>query len=497
MTLGLFVAPTTQVLWGQTTIELNPLDRQTITRWSGVNVLPGIHGPMLGLDDARKPFNNGIDLVVHFNGGDEGIYAGNYQLMSWDGIVQNQIRASGPGSGLFTQQSNGLVLQPLSGSMFLPGTIVGGFTIEFWLYSAAPREGGTVLSWLGSTWSNNQPMFQNLTVSLVNRRIVWDLENFFVRGQIDQRNPRLEGLQVQLTQRRDLIPRRWTHHMLRYSPERNLLEYLVDGVTESLVYVTSNGREFGDSYIPFVGELSDRAITIGENLNGIIDEFALSRFWVEEPLGRGVSQDPGYAIFQRRDLSFPGARIQRLEIEGQTPGLTEARLWWFLSDLIESPLREDPRWNHSEDRVALESERGRYLYVKAEFLPDGTIDNRPGISTIRVTYLEQLPPPAPSRVRVVPVSGGVELFWDQVIRGNPEGYVVYFGTRPNEYFGHSIDLGSSPILVGNTNHIKITGLEPGRVYYFRVGTYNYSNNPIRGQHIPISFSDEVATRPNR
>ena len=483
------------------TIELDVLEAGAVVRAEGVGVFQSpAGGRYLGLSDGEYSLGPDTDLLIHFNTtGNASLVAGNYRVASSDLVVQDQLKALGTGGGLFTETARGLVLNPTGASLFQPGTHVGAFTLEFWFYSGAPREGGTILSWQGSSWTGRDPLFQQLSARIVNRKVVWELQNFFVRGDESADNPGFLGLPVQLSQRRDLVPRRWTHHMLRYDPDRNLLEYLVDGISEAITYVTDNRRESGTPYTPYVGELSEPAITIGRELNGVLDEMRLSRQWIGEVFRRGVSQNSGSAVFRRIDLVYPGAELIGLEARSLEPGRTEVNLFWFLSDLIESPEVWDVRWRPADESGsdASSPDRGRYLYLMAEFLPDGVDENRPGLHSISVDYRPDLAPPPPSGLSLRPVSGGIRVSWVPVVRGNPEGYKVYFGTRPGEYFGESATLGPSPLDAGSESYLDILGLDPGRVYYVRVASYNYSNNPVRGSHIPMQFSEEFAARPLR
>lgn len=481
------------------TVRIDPLQPGVIASLDGVDVFQSPSGgSYLGLADGEYQVDADTDLLLHFNSdGLRPLPRENYEILATDLIIQDQLKALGSAAALFTERSSGLVLSPEDGSMFQPGTHVGAFTLEFWFYSGAPREGGTILSWQGSSWLGNEPLLQEMSVRIVNRRMLWEFKNFFVRGDETSTDTGFIGIFVGLEQRRDLVPRRWSHHMLRYDPRRNVLEYLVDGITEAVTYVTDNRRESGTPFTPYVGELSEPAISIGQELNGALDELRLSRRWVGEVFRRGVRQTAGEVIFQRVDLLYPGARLNAIHLEHLSPGLSEVRLSWFLSDLIETPESWDARWLAVEEISSLRTEMGRYLYMKAELLPDGVEGNRPGIESITVDYLPDPPPPAPTGLTVQAIQGGVRLNWTQVIRGNLTGYKVYFGTRPDEYFGESHILGPSPVDAGRETAFEITGLEPGRVYYFRVASYNYSNDPIRGAHIPMRFSDEVAARPLR
>lgn len=481
------------------TAVFDATDPRGILSSSGVEIVTqpsGLH--LLALADAEHDVSATTDLLLHFNTGGRSIVTGDYKISSSDFQIQTAEKALGNGAGLFPENSSGIVLEPGNLSVFRPGTHLGAFTIEFWLYPASPREGGVLFSWQGSSWLGRNPLFQSLNARVVNRKIVWDLQNFFVRAEAGQ-DSGFVGLPIQLSQRSDLIPRRWAHHMLRYNPQRKVLEYLVDGLTEEVVYITDSGRESGTPYTPYVGELSEPALTIGKNLNGILDELRISRAWVPDARRRGVGEFVGNVIFAPKDLVYPGARVEGLSVRQNVPGKTEILVYWMLSDLNFPPGPDDPRWVRGDDSQSLASERGRYLFVKAEFYPDGNPANRPGLRSVDVDFSVQPAPPAPANFRAVPgtLPGTIRLSWNEVVRGEPDGYLLYFGTSPGSYFGQAENIGDSPVDVGKVTSVTLTGLDPARVYYFRIGTYNYSNNPVRGTHLPMQLSAETSARPQR
>lgn len=445
--------------------------------------------------DAVHHMDEDTDLLLSFDDGRADVQ-GAYQLISFQGYLQKDLHALGNGAVVFLDSSAGMVLEPRQGSMFQPGTYLGAFSIEFWFYSGAPREGGEVLAWQGSSWIGTEPLFQKILVSLQDRRLTWNLENFFVRGEIGDQTDGFTGLPVVLRQRRELIPRTWSHHLLRYNPDRSVLEYLVNGVPESVVHVTDTGDQTGTPFNPYVGELSEPAVRIGQYLNGAVDEFRISRTWREPDQSRTGDLERGRLIYRPLDLYYPGARVQGAQVEGRTPGATEIRTYFFLSDYLEDPGFSDPRWQLLDVQGGLKevsedprpAYRGRFLYTMVELLPDGVRENKPGLRSLSVEYRTDPVPPAPQGVRVSNTEDGVLLEWNPVLRGNPEGYMVFFGTGPDTYFDQN------PRRVEQGNQALIQGLQPGRVYYFRVGSYNYSNNPQRGAHIPLELSSEVHIR---
>ena len=71
------------------------------------------------------------------------------------------------------------------------------------------------------------------------------------------------------------------------------------------------------------------------------------------------------------------------------------------------------------------------------------------------------------------------------------GYYVYYGNKSGEYLGSIALQGPSPIKVGNTTSLTLTGLKNGTIYYFAVSAYSRIDDRINGL-----LSQEVYARPS-
>jgi hypothetical protein len=86
------------------------------------------------------------------------------------------------------------------------------------------------------------------------------------------------------------------------------------------------------------------------------------------------------------------------------------------------------------------------------------------------------------------MDGAVQLRWKNSPDPSVQGYLVYYGTASDNYFGEGAALGISPIDAGSQNSITINGLKNGTLYYFNVAAYSRPSQ-VGG------FSREVRARP--
>ena len=56
--------------------------------------------------------------------------------------------------------------------------------------------------------------------------------------------------------------------------------------------------------------------------------------------------------------------------------------------------------------------------------------------------------------------------------------------------------GASPIDLGNVDEVILEDLAQGKMYYFRIASYNEYNNPGRGLYRGRRLSQEVFVRPS-
>ncbi len=446
----------------------------------------------LALSSGEYSPDSVTELLMHFDRGAPGDTGGAYRVMSAAPRLSTSVFALGDASALFNGQGGGISLEAPPESLFAKGAVWDDATIEFWLYPASLSNGETVLSWTGSSRQGEEGSArlspQSIHCVIRDRKLVWDFQGVFTL-------PTGERLPVTLNGTRQLLPRVWHHHLLRYSSHDGLLEYLIDGVPEAIVHVTDTGRESGSIAVPRIGLEDAGPLVIGPDFTGFLDELRVSRRFVEDP---GLSRFPpktGTVTSRILDLGFTATRILRIESVYTTPGDSGVEFYYQTADswTHKRILKTDTDWVSFTPAANLaDTVRGRYVQVMMILYPDGTRNLSPRVSSLRIVYEPNEPPAPPAGLMALPGNGKVTLTWRPVNELNVKGYAVYYGTSPHNYLGTGASNGDSPIDAGSATSIEITGLENGSLYYFAVVAYDSSDPPQRSP-----FSAEVSARPSR
>ncbi len=206
----------------------------------GLAVVPGKWGTHdLVLSDREYTPNDDTSLLLHFNNAPEAPFldeTGNHAIEQAAPLVSHREYVQGGGSAAFHTDQNAIDLFPNAGGLVDDGD----FSIEFWLYPANLSDGEVVLSW--SAWIVRETSTpQKLVGRLMDRKLAWELADFF-RSETPTR--------FEMTGVTALLPRSWHHHLLRFESETGMLEYLVDGVPEGVIYVTDTQRDGGSVLSP-------------------------------------------------------------------------------------------------------------------------------------------------------------------------------------------------------------------------------------------------------
>lgn len=473
------------------------------------------------------------DLLLHFN-------VKNYTdiLGPWQ-VGENLTRLSaktwklGGGAAAFEGDGSQLTLKPQRGSLFWPGQRWHDFTLEFWLYPGTLDDEAALLEWKGAFKGEAGFVNQTVRVGLRGRKLVYRFDHFFATPDGRTKSlelPALEGL----------IPRQWAHHLLRFDAATGLLEYAVNGRVGNSVYVTADGHEGSQVFLPYIGPLANNPVTLGRGLNGLLDELRLSPEVVEAPILSEFMPSRGILRSRVLDLGRVGSFVRSIQAKSRLPAGTDLQYFYRMADVKQyqwqagAPSQEflarppqsgdDTSWiPFTPGETLLPPDgtpraRGRYLEILVEFLPDGTGKVSPVLSQLTVDFRTNPPPPAPGFVDVVAGNGSLTVRWLPVTQGHIGGYTVFFGTEPGKYLGAISAEGPSPLDAGKGTPVageklvsfRLTGLENGKLYYLAVAAYEKLAPPVStdpgvaptdDRRDPIfnhsNFSREVTGRPLR
>lgn len=434
------------------------------------------NGRRLGLD---------TDMLLDFEGSSVTDRAENYSVDS-DSSVISQNAAMGKSGRLF-RGTGGIRLRGNSSSVFGKSGTTGPFTIEFWLNPFIAENGEIVFSWRSSRTVAGYPLYQFISASFFNNTLVWTFSNVFDGYTKNDGAVTLSGYKA-------VVPEKWSHHSISYNDENGCLEYWVDGSLESLVYVTSNGREAGGSvHSMILGVVAD--IEICPEFTGLADDFNLVRSAVSEDDGSllcDIYGTEGGRLETMPIMVSKGAALKRVDAVTTVPEQTDILFYVRSGDNFFNWTRSEPEWIAVNPGEEIADVKGLYFQVAAELLPDGAGTKTPSLTQLELTFDEVPSPLAPFTVIATPGDGEVTLNWSYSVDNTAGGYYVYYGERPGEYLGRTAAEGRSPIRAGNSSSFTVSGLRNGKIYYFAVASYSKIDDRITGE-----LSKEVFARPQK
>jgi hypothetical protein len=435
------------------------------------------------------------DLLLTFDEGSVRPQGSSYAVYQSSGQLTDTVVARGTGALALDAGGGGVVLQARPGALFGRNAVWQDTTIEFWLYPAVVTDGEVVLSWEGSRVVAGGTEPQSVYVDVVGQRLRWSFNGLFglptAAGSLAYRDIELTGI-------RRLIPETWQHHLFRYDAASGLMEYLVDGVPEAVRYATPSGREEPEVFTAVVGAGGRGLLRIAPDFRGVIDDVRISRAFVsrdpvDQAPGRRYSGERGIAELRNIALGDRGGRLAEINVGRRSSPNAEVWTYYRLHDLSGNPGDE---WVPFDSGEPFPSDAlGRFLDIRLELYPDTLADESPRVTDVAVVFEPDEAPAPPQRLFAEPVSGGVRLSWSPTYEQDVAGYLLFYGTTPGSYFGRGgrwegSGPADSPIDVGATREVTISGLETGRLYFFAVAAYDEL-----GRTRPGVLSSEVSARP--
>jgi hypothetical protein len=459
----------------------------------GVTAVPGRWGfHDLVIASGEYTPDSATEMLLHFDGAAAADATGTYVFGGAQPLISTAVAAMGSGSAAFTGGPKGASLGASADAMFSAGAVWEDFSIEFWLYPATLSDGETVISWTGSARDGAGPdaklVGQTLRCCVRDRKLVWDFLNVFVL-------PGGGHLPVTLAGTRQLLPRVWHHHMLRFNSREGLLEYRLDGIPEAIAHTTDTGRESGSIAIPVVGRAYAGLLVLGGGLTAFLDELRISRRFVEDPVLSRFPGKTGSATSRVLDLGFSTTRIARIEAVASEPSDTGVEYFYQAADTWNGKklLKRATDWVPFRPGTDFKDTlMARYLQLRVELYPDGSRAESPRLSSLKVVYEPNVPPAPPAGLMATAGNGKVTLTWRKVNDLNARGYLVYYGGAPRTYLGIGATQGDSPLDAGAATSITIDALANGNLYYFAVTAYDGSDPRQQSD-----FSPETSARPSR
>lgn len=420
----------------------------------------------------------------------------NYRIRENSARVVRLPQYKGGGVLSFTGKDR-MVATPLHSKLFAEGQFVNDFTIEFSMKPESLHDGETILKWAGVLKYQEKLIHQEFTVLFRDRRLVWRFDNMFLKAPGTQYEFVLKGNDR-------LLPGKWHHHMVRFNSSTGYMEYCIDGMPASGIYVNESRKQNGIVFARFNGIPVTKGLVIGSGFTGKLDEIRIENAYVNTPSTGVYEEGPGVFISRILDLGRQGSVLDTITADSTEPMGSKLFYSYIIKDHKprESVLASDPdAWNmfeQSDEWIPFnpgeplpEPPEGRYVQLKVEFYPNGDSTATPRLDSITIEYTRGLQPLSPLRLTGEAGDGSVTLSWVQPPQDNIKGYLVFYGTSPGNYYAdHAIE-GVSPVDAGKVSRITLTGLENRTLYYFTVAAYTDSTPRQMS-----SMSNEVYARPD-
>ena len=437
------------------------------------------------LSTAAQNADASTDMLVTFDNGNFSDKAGNYKILE-NSLVSVSDSVKGDRAALSRGNGKGLTLRGKDGSLFGSEGNSGSFMIEFWLCPAIAENGETIFSWHSSLNYNNYAEYQMISAIMNKNHLVWTFSNLFFGFKNEK--VILQGIS-------NVVPQKWSRHTVSFDEENGILEYLVDGRTEDLVYVTKNGHESGEVCNPVLGKKA--SLEFCGAYTGKIDNIRINRYsYGKELADVFTTGNEKYKIDGGKFVTEPilvshSAVMKKIDALMSVPSQTDVKFYVRSGDNCFGWTDSYPEWKEIVPGEDISDVSGLYFQVSAELLPDGGAEKTPAITELAIKYDEQDEPLPPFSVLANAGDGSVTLSWSYSVDDSAGGYLVYYGNRPGEYLGRTAVEGASPVKAGNQSSITLSGLQNGKIYYFAVAAYSKIDGRIIG-----TLSKEVYARPS-
>ncbi len=358
-------------------------------------------------------FDDDTDLLINFENQRNPIAEGKYTILS-NSLKNTSQTIMEKGAGL-SRNTGGLSILGQPGTFFGSEGFMGSFSIEFWLCPSVAENGEVVINWESSKNVKGILLHQLLNCMFDSGHLEWTLVDFF-----DNYVSEDDSAEVKLTGSTKIIPDTWTYHALSYDCETGILEYLVNGVTEDIKYITNTGTEDGDISLVVLGAKSK--IQICSKYTGKIDDIRILRRPYSQPdyqsaesagkVSRMLYQPTGGKFVTKPIVVSTGSRLSMLSSEMTVPSQTDVCFYVRSGDNYFNWTDNYPKWKKVESGKEIKDVTGMYFQVACEIFPDGDGSLSPTITDIKLTFDELPLPLPPFTVRAEAGNGKVVLSWN-------------------------------------------------------------------------------------
>ena len=387
----------------------------------------------------------------------------------------------------FYKNEHKIELQGNKKSVFVPGRVIGSFTINFYIYPMNLSE-NNVLFKIGSHYyenSNDSICDQSFSAVLDEGVFKCQFRNVFN----NEKNKPIPEFTVKAYQR--IMPQEWTNLTITYDSFSGVIKLFINGVENGIA------KAAGESVYPMIFNPANRCILdIGTAYVGAIDDFLIKHGTETEKIERGFAQDGAVIVSTVQKLDDFNIVIKDINFLDYEKDGAEVKYFarfssapFDVDDTVKSIKPVEWIALNEENISYLKNKKAAYFQWKALLLPGVNGYTSPHFSGINLEYEKDFPPSPPSGVKIAEKDGTIFLKWKNNTEQDLKGYKIYYGTKPGVYFCNDAAEGESPIIIDKVDNFKLTKLKKNLIYYITVTAFDDKN----ANH-ESAFSEEVSKR---
>lgn len=427
-----------------------------------------------------------IDLFLPFDENGRNAITENYETIQE--YFQYKESDSYIGTGAYFYKSEHKIeLQGNNKSVFVPGTVISSFTINFYVYPMNFAE-DNILFKIGSHYyenSNDSICDQSFSAILDEGIFKCRFRNVFN----DENNKPIPEFTVKAYQR--VMPKEWTNLTITYDSFSGIIRLFINGIENGIA------KAAGESVYPMIFNPANRCILdIGTSYVGTIDDFLIKHGAETDGIEYGFPPEGASVVSAVHKLDDFNIIIKDINFSDyQNNGAAVEYFVRLSSSPFDSndtvPCIKPVEWLplNKENLSYLKNKKAAYFQWKALLLPGVNGNESPHFSGLTLKYERDLPPAAPTGVKIAEKDGAILLKWKNNTEQDLKGYKVYYGTKPGVYFCNDAAEGESPIVIDKVNNFKLTNLKKNIIYYITITAFD-DKNAIHES----SFSEEVSKR---
>ncbi|WGK68165.1 fibronectin type III domain-containing protein [Candidatus Haliotispira prima] len=414
----------------------------------------------------EHPLQEGVDLLLHFNGEEERDETGNYQIVRQP-IYSGKNVLFGKAAGFF-QGRGGVFLRPGFSTFLGHGITNHDFSINFWFYPFFVKNGEVLFEWEGQLVLNGKVIPQRISAVFRANRVVWHFRNVFLSPDQD--------FSLYEVSSDPYIPENWYHHQLIYDEDNAMLEVVSDSRSEGITYTTADETARGAPTTLMIDNPHLANFSIGPKYFGLIDEWEIFR--VREHVGLAPTlyyYPSGSGYSKVIDLENHSAQVNKVRVNGQEPANSKFLLYYAMSnDRNDFQNPSSLQWKRLKgnsgifDNLDESGLIGRYIQFKIELFSDSKTRTTPSVQGLEVSYYRRRPPAPPSSIQVDNYhQGGAYIQWQPSVNNQVLGYKIFVGKYSTQYLepGYPVD-------VGDDTSFLFSDLQPKVQYFFVIASYD-------------------------